>query len=202
MSSALARRHLRERNILQGLIRSCHHFTVFSKLQGLFYFVKYWKCQYVSFTQLSSLYCFLKHYHALFWSLVRSEVVEADLEASGSQHTIQDLPEELIIYIFSFLCPSDLCISAAKVCTSWTDLAYSPSLWRSKDYKCQGDQKIEERDEIFYHAPCLRGLTIASLGCVDTSALLSALKGRVLSVSELVLIGRRLGSEFFRDVSE
>ncbi|XP_034235453.1 F-box/LRR-repeat protein 7-like isoform X2 [Thrips palmi] len=129
--------------------------------------------------------------------------VDADhLEEAEVFPTIQDLPEELVIYILSFLSSSELCTCVAKVCTTWQDLAFTPSLWRSKDYLCRGDQKIEERDEIFHRAPCLRCLTIAPLGCADTSSLLSALKGRVLPVSELFLCGRRLGSEFYRDVSE
>lgn len=124
------------------------------------------------------------------------------IEEDGLQHTIHDLPEELIIYIFSFLCPSDLSMSIAKVCTTWQDLAYTPTLWRSKDYKCQGDHRSRERDEILIHAPCIRCLTIAPMGCEDTATLLKALRGRVLPVSELVLFGRRLGSEFYKDVSE
>lgn len=167
------------------------HITMYEYDYFLFYVVF---CSYkwiISFTVTCPI---------LGWFLNRAGKIHP--ETALECKVIQDLPEELILYIFSFLSPTDLCMSVAKVCSTWQDFAYAPTLWKSLEYKCHGDQRIDERNEIFVHAPCLGCLTIASSGCVDTSTLLSALKGRVLPVTELILHGRRLGSEFYRDVAE
>ncbi|XP_071087945.1 F-box/LRR-repeat protein fbxl-1-like [Haliotis cracherodii] len=55
------------------------------------------------------------------------KVLESDLSEHYS--VIQSLPEEILLNIFSYFSPKELCQYVAPVCRRWRVLAYEPTLW-------------------------------------------------------------------------
>lgn len=48
--------------------------------------------------------------------------------------TIDDLPEEVMLGIFSYFRPPQLCWKIGRVCQRWASWSVAPLLWRSKEY--------------------------------------------------------------------
>ncbi|XP_044217044.1 F-box/LRR-repeat protein 5 [Thunnus albacares] len=58
------------------------------------------------------------------------EKTDYELEQNGNSSThISQLPTEIMLRLFHYLSPEDLC-HCSQVCTSWSDLAKTGSLWR------------------------------------------------------------------------
>lgn len=51
---------------------------------------------------------------------------------------ILDLPEEVVLHIFSHFSAHDLGNNIAKVCTVWREYAYTYHLWKHLDYAVEG----------------------------------------------------------------
>jgi hypothetical protein len=48
--------------------------------------------------------------------------------------SLNDLPDEIVLKIFSLFGPEDLLLIIAKVCERWKSLAKDVSLWKSLSY--------------------------------------------------------------------
>jgi hypothetical protein len=50
--------------------------------------------------------------------------------------SLEDLPEEILLKIFSHFEPEDLCFRISKVCKKWNVLAKDVLLWKKLCYSC------------------------------------------------------------------
>jgi hypothetical protein len=50
--------------------------------------------------------------------------------------SLNDLPEEILLHIFSHFGPEDVCLIIAKVCKKWNVLAKDKTLWKTLSYSC------------------------------------------------------------------
>ena len=57
-------------------------------------------------------------------------------EINSESTSLNDLPDEIVLKIFSHFGPKDLCYSIAKVCERWNVLAKDVVLWKKLSYKC------------------------------------------------------------------
>lgn len=73
---------------------------------------------------------------------------------------INNLPCELLLYIFSFLSVCELCISVAPVCTAWRDLAKDPSLWTHLVFSFQHCVEGERVRRLLEGSPLLLSLEL------------------------------------------
>lgn len=55
-------------------------------------------------------------------------------ESYSGSSIFDDLPDELLVKIFSFLTTEELCLHAAPVCRKWRAISQDHSLWRSLDF--------------------------------------------------------------------
>lgn len=64
---------------------------------------------------------------------------------------VTDLPQELLLDVFSYLMPNDLA-NCARICREWNDLAYDPSLWREVHPVewAQGRKRLTQLSFLFY----------------------------------------------------
>ncbi|XP_049842750.1 uncharacterized protein LOC126293526 isoform X2 [Schistocerca gregaria] len=56
----------------------------------------------------------------------------------GQGKNIDDLPDEIILNVFSFFSFNELIDTAQNVCVRWKRLAHDPVLWRDKEYIIRG----------------------------------------------------------------
>jgi len=56
--------------------------------------------------------------------------------------SLNDLPDEILLKILSYVGPEDLCLSIARVCKQWNVLAKDTMLWKTLSYKCDRDSSI------------------------------------------------------------
>ena len=65
--------------------------------------------------------------------------------------SLNDLPEEILLNIFSYFGPEDLCLKIAKVCERWNVLAKDVALWKTLSYVCDPSSDISHINEVRYH---------------------------------------------------
>jgi hypothetical protein len=58
--------------------------------------------------------------------------------------SINDLPDEILLEIMSYLCPEDLCFSIAEVCKNWSILVKDRTLWKTLSYRCDDFSDISQ----------------------------------------------------------
>lgn len=73
---------------------------------------------------------------------------------------VNELPDEVLLYVFSFLSVEEVCRSVAPVCRTWRDLAADPSLWTS--FAFQYSVTDEQVQELVSKAPRLVHLELQS----------------------------------------
>ena len=56
--------------------------------------------------------------------------------------SLNDLPDEILLIIFSHFEPEDLCLIIAKVCDRWNALANDVVLWKTLSYTCDSSSDI------------------------------------------------------------
>jgi len=56
--------------------------------------------------------------------------------------SLNDLPEEILLKIFSHFGPEDLCLNIAKVCEKWNVLVKDMELWKTHSYTCDSSSDI------------------------------------------------------------
>jgi hypothetical protein len=62
--------------------------------------------------------------------------------------SINDLPEEILLKILSYIGPEDLCVNIAKVCEKWNVLSKDVVLWKTFSYKCDSSSDISRIAEV------------------------------------------------------
>ncbi|XP_045597438.1 F-box/LRR-repeat protein 2 isoform X1 [Procambarus clarkii] len=73
---------------------------------------------------------------------------------------ISCLPNEVLLYIFSFLSVRELCVSVAPVCTSWRALARDPTLWTHLVFTSKHRLEKEQMVRLLRASPLLRSLEL------------------------------------------
>jgi hypothetical protein len=56
--------------------------------------------------------------------------------------SLNDIPHEILLKIFSYFGPEELCLIIAKVCKSWNALAKDVIMWRTLSYECDHNSHI------------------------------------------------------------
>jgi hypothetical protein len=64
--------------------------------------------------------------------------------------SLNDLPEEMLLKIFSHFGLEDLCLIIAKVCEKWKGLTKSIILWKKLSYSCDHSSDISHIKEVRY----------------------------------------------------
>jgi len=67
---------------------------------------------------------------------------------ASQPRSINDLPEEVLLKIFSYFGPQDLGHIIAKVCERWHALAKDMVLWKTLSYKCDNSSNIIHVKEV------------------------------------------------------
>ena len=62
--------------------------------------------------------------------------------------SIDDLPDEILLKVLSYVGPEDLCLNFAKVCKKWNVLAKDVMLWKTLSYDCDGSFDISRIAEV------------------------------------------------------
>jgi hypothetical protein len=62
--------------------------------------------------------------------------------------SINDMPNEILLKIFSNIGPEELCLNIAEVCKKWNLLAKDTALWKTFSYSCDDDSDINIIEEI------------------------------------------------------
>lgn len=102
---------------------------------------------------------------------------------------VDDLPDELILKIFSYL-PQRSLATIAKVSERWKKLAFDPVLWTEVCIDARGDPSAKQVREILDRATMIRKLDV-SVGTVSLEAVASA-SSRFRLMNELAIPGRAL----------
>ena len=55
---------------------------------------------------------------------------------AGKPTSINDLPDEILMKILSYVGPEDVCLNIDKVCEKWNVLAKDMVLWKTLSYYC------------------------------------------------------------------
>jgi hypothetical protein len=66
----------------------------------------------------------------------------------STPRSINDLPNEILIHILSYLGPDELIHNIAKVSDRWTFLAKDVQLWKSLSYNCGETSDISRISEV------------------------------------------------------
>jgi hypothetical protein len=59
-----------------------------------------------------------------------------------------DLPDEILLKIFSYFGPEELCLIIAEVCKSWNALAKDVIMWKTLSYKCDQTSDISRIGQV------------------------------------------------------
>jgi hypothetical protein len=73
----------------------------------------------------------------------RREEVSTEPSVIASEMTsINDLPDEILLKIFSYVRPEDSCLIIPKVCERWNVLSKDAVLWKTLSYHCDRTSDI------------------------------------------------------------
>jgi hypothetical protein len=67
---------------------------------------------------------------------------------AGKPTSINDLPDEMLLKVLSYVGPEDLCLNIAKVCKRWNVLAKDVVLWKTLSYRCDYSSDIRRITEV------------------------------------------------------
>ena len=62
--------------------------------------------------------------------------------------SVNELPDEIILKVLSYVGPEDLCLNIAKVCEKWNVLAKDMTLWKTLSYNCDNFSDISRIAEV------------------------------------------------------
>jgi len=62
--------------------------------------------------------------------------------------TLNELPDEILLKIFSHFVPEDLALIICKVCQRWKDIAEDVALWKTLSYDCDKSSDIRRVKEV------------------------------------------------------
>jgi len=71
---------------------------------------------------------------------------------SGKPTSINDLPDEILLKILSYVGPEDVYFNIAKVCKKWNVLAKDVVLWKTLSYNCDRSSDINRIAKVRYTA--------------------------------------------------
>jgi len=66
--------------------------------------------------------------------------------------SINDLLDEILLQILSYVRPEDVYLNIAKVCEKWHVLAKDVILWKTLSYNCDGSSDISRIAKVRYTA--------------------------------------------------
>jgi hypothetical protein len=66
----------------------------------------------------------------------------------GGPRSINDLPEEVLLKIFSHFGPEDLCFVIPEVFERWNALSKDVSLWKTLSYHCGNADDISRLEQV------------------------------------------------------
>ena len=75
--------------------------------------------------------------------------------------TLNDLQDEILLKILSYIGPEDVCLIIAKVCKRWNVLANDVVLWKRLPYICDDSSDISRIAQV--RCTALFGLGLTSL---------------------------------------
>jgi hypothetical protein len=78
----------------------------------------------------------------------RKDVCSETSVTACEPRSLNDLPEEVLLKIFSHFGPEDLCLIIAKVCEKWNVLAKDRLLWKKLSYECDRYSDISRIAEV------------------------------------------------------
>jgi len=100
----------------------------------------------------------------------RRDVCSEASVITSQPRSLNDLPDEIILKIFSHIGPEDLCLIIPEVCERWNILAKDFLLWKTLSYHCYHTSDIRHIKEVrciallefrtnylMYFAPFMRG---------------------------------------------
>ena len=62
--------------------------------------------------------------------------------------SLNELPHEILLKIFSHFGPEDLALTICKVCQRWKDIAEDVALWKTLSYRCYKFSDIRRVKEV------------------------------------------------------
>ena len=71
---------------------------------------------------------------------------------ASQPRSLNDLPVEILLNVFSHFGPEDLCLIIAKVCERWSVLAKDMVLWKTLSYECNLSSNISHIKEVRCYA--------------------------------------------------
>jgi hypothetical protein len=78
----------------------------------------------------------------------RRDVCSETSVIASQPRSINDLPEEILLKIFSHIGPEDLCLIIPKVCERWNILAKDVVFWKTLSYHCYDSSDISRIKEV------------------------------------------------------
>ena len=67
---------------------------------------------------------------------------------ASEPRSLNELPHEILLKIFSDFGPEDLALIICKVCQRWKDVAEDVALWKSLSYYCDKSSDIRRVEEV------------------------------------------------------
>ncbi|GLH14708.1 Uncharacterized protein GBIM_19046 [Gryllus bimaculatus] len=87
--------------------------------------------------------------------MLRCEWLQKDQKMARIK-TINDLPDEILVEIFSYLTVEDLATRVRKVCSRWEEVAKENKLWRNLTYTPSNKTSLDQIIEVLKGAPKLQ----------------------------------------------
>jgi hypothetical protein len=103
---------------------------------------------YLCFNVFEPVYDQVQMASALFSYKRRKYVCSEPSIMAGKPMSINDLPDEILLKVLSYVGPEDLCLNIAKVCKKWNILAKDIILWKTLSYDCDGSSDISRIAEV------------------------------------------------------
>ena len=105
-------------------------------------------CVYLCFIIFESVYDQVQPTSALLSYWRREDLCSESSVMASEPMALNDLPEEILLKIFSYFGPEDVCFIIAKVCERWNILAKDVVLWRTLYYECDSSTDISRIAEV------------------------------------------------------
>ena len=105
-------------------------------------------CIYLCFNIFGLVYELVQMASALHSYERRSDVCSETSVIANEPRSLNDLPEEILLKILSYIGPEELCLNIAKVCARWNILAKDVVLWKTLSYHCDDSSDISRIKEV------------------------------------------------------
>ena len=78
----------------------------------------------------------------------REDVCSEPSVMASEPMSLNDVPDEILMKILSYIGPEDLTLIIDKVCKRWESLAKDVALWKTLSYKCVMSSNISRVKEV------------------------------------------------------